>query len=106
MQKTIYGNVVEKLLVIYSKYCLNVQKELPDHVSTEMEFASFLYFVSLDNEGDKFVSNHILKWVPKLAEDILLNAKGKIYKAYRNSVKKFMNSKKERVLTAKTKGKQ
>ncbi len=101
-QKTIYGNVVEKLMANYLKYGLNVQKELPDHVSTEMEFASFLYFVSLDKEGDEFVSSHILRWVPKLAKDIVENAKGNYTKLIGIALEKFMDNERERILKPNT----
>ncbi len=103
IQKTIYGNIVEKLMATYLKYGLNVQKELPDHVSTEMEFTSFLYFVSLDKEADEFVSEHILRWVPKLAKDIQENAKGEYTRLIGVALSKFMKSETERIQKAHSK---
>lgn len=100
-ERTIYGKVVEKLIATYLKYGLIVQKELPDHVSTEMEFASFLYFVSLNKEGDEFVKSHILRWVPKLAKDIIENAKGEYTRLIGIALEKFMESERERILKAK-----
>lgn len=102
MQRTIYGSIIEKLMANYFKYGLNVQKELPDHVSTEMEFVSFLYFVSLDKEADEFVNVHILKWVPKLAKDIIENAKGEYTKLIGMALEKFMENELERTLKAKS----
>lgn len=102
IQKTIYGNVVGDLMANYLKYGLSVQKELPDHVSTEMEFASFLYFVSLDKEADEFVNVHILRWVPKLAKDIVENAKGEYTKLIGIALENFINSEKERILKKRT----
>ncbi|MDP8023292.1 MAG: TorD/DmsD family molecular chaperone [Nitrososphaeria archaeon] len=102
IQKTIYGSVLEKLMASYLKYGLNVQKELPDHVSTEMEFTSFLYFVSLDKEGDEFVSSHILRWVPKLANDIKENFKGEYTKLIGIALEKFMINERNRISKAKS----
>ncbi|MGC8661211.1 MAG: TorD/DmsD family molecular chaperone [Nitrososphaeria archaeon] len=96
-ERTIYGRVTGKLMSIYSKYGVYPQKELPDHVSTEMEFVSFLYFVSQDDEANDFVSNHIISWVPRLAEDITANARGDYTTLIGRSLSKFMQSERERI---------
>ncbi len=96
-QRTVYGNVVSDLMKIYSKYGIYPNKELPDHVSTEMEFASFLYFVSQDDEADNFVSKHILNWVPRLASDITANARGNYTRIIGTLLAAFMESEKERI---------
>lgn len=101
-ERTIYGRVIGKLMPIYSKYGVYPQKELPDHASTEMEFVSFLYFVSQDEEANDFVSKHIISWVPKLAADMIANSKGDYTKLIGLATSKFMESEKERILKAKS----
>jgi len=96
-QRTLYGNVVGELMKIYLKYGIYPSRELPDHVSTEMEFVSFLYFVSQDEEADNFVRKHILNWVPRLADDIRANARGEYTRVIGELLASFMKSEKERV---------
>ncbi|MGC8558114.1 MAG: TorD/DmsD family molecular chaperone [Nitrososphaeria archaeon] len=97
-ERTVYGRVIGKLMPLYSRYGVNPQKELPDHVSTEMEFVSFLYFVSQDDEANDFVNKHIISWVPRLAEDIMTNARGDYTALIGRSLSKFMQSERERIL--------
>ena len=96
-ERTVYGRVIGKLMPLYLKYGVKPQKELPDHVSTEMEFVSFLYFVSQDDEANDFVSNHIISWVPRLAEDIKANARGNYTRLIGEALSKFMQSEVERI---------
>ena len=69
-EKTIYGKVVVDLYDIYSKYGIQPMKQLPDHISTEMEFLAYLYYLGKEDEGKKFITDHLLKWVPQFIDDI------------------------------------
>ncbi|MEM0097403.1 MAG: molecular chaperone TorD family protein [Conexivisphaerales archaeon] len=96
-ERTIYGRVVGNLMQLYSKYGIHPQKELPDHISTEMEFVSFLYFVQQVEEANNFVNKHIINWAPKLAMDIIANAKGNYTRLIGVSLTRFIEREKGRL---------
>lgn len=52
-EKTIYGKVVVDLYDIYSKYGIQPMKQLPDHISSEMEFLAYLYYLGKGDEEGK-----------------------------------------------------
>ncbi len=67
----IYGRVVHDLAKWYRKYGVSPTTVPEDHASAELEFAAVLYGSGLVEEGDRFVREHVLSWMGRLAEDVL-----------------------------------
>ncbi|MBP1357070.1 MAG: molecular chaperone TorD family protein [Sulfolobus sp.] len=75
-ERTVLGSSVEKVMEEYLKFGIYPKKQLADHLSTELEFVSFLLNIDKTDEAKLFLTNHILTWVPKLVQDILTYSKG------------------------------
>ncbi|MCG2894176.1 MAG: molecular chaperone TorD family protein [Sulfolobales archaeon] len=89
-ERTIYGKVVAELYGIYSKYGIQPVKELPDHISTEMEFLAYVLYLGKEDEGRRFLVEHIFKWVPQFVNDIEKYHYGEYTKLLGNSLKLFL----------------
>ncbi|MGC9105982.1 MAG: TorD/DmsD family molecular chaperone [Thermoprotei archaeon] len=87
---TIYGRVVADLLRLYAQYGLNPEREMPDHIATELEFVAFLLFAGQNEVAEEFLARHLLVWAPKLAEDIMANNYGKYTFLLGKALKEFV----------------
>jgi|OSPMetMinimDraft_2_1075162.scaffolds.fasta_scaffold02311_3 Uncharacterized component of anaerobic dehydrogenases len=90
-ERTVYGISAQRVLEEYIKYGIYPKKQLADHISTELEFVSFLLFVEQEDEAKKFIKEHIVSWVPKLIEDILANSKGEYTKLLGIALEQFLD---------------
>ncbi|QGA54027.1 hypothetical protein GFS03_05290 [Sulfolobus sp. E5-1-F] len=90
-EKTVYGISAQRVLEEYTKYGIYPKKQLPDHISAELEFVSFLLFIGQEEEARRFIREHIVSWVPKLIEDILENSKGECTKLLGTAFKQFLD---------------
>jgi len=79
-EKTVLGLSAQQVIEKYSKYGIYPQKQLADHLSTELEFVSFLLYVDKVDEAKEFFKEHLLVWTPKLVQDILNYSKGEYTK--------------------------
>lgn len=84
-------------------------REPEDHISLEMYFMAHLCNKAIKslNDGNiedlrrsfkvqrTFLNNHILRWVPKLADDIIRHADTEFYKAVGKITKGFLDMEKE-----------
>jgi len=98
-EKTLYGKSTQEVLEYYTKYKIIPQKQVPDHISTEFEFVSFLFFINEENDANDFIKNHILNWVPQLAQDIINNAYGEYTRELGKALLAFVNEEKERIFS-------
>lgn len=44
---------------------------LDDHIGVELEFMSYLYRHSMKELKEKFVNEHLIKWVPDFCNDVV-----------------------------------
>ncbi len=97
MEKTVYGRSTQAVLEYYSRYGITPARQIPDHISTELEFVSFLFFINNESEANNFIKNHLLKWVPLLAQDIINNAYGEYTREIGKALLSFVEAEKERL---------
>ena len=93
----IYGKSAMEVMELYNAFGLQARKELPDHIATEFEFVAFLYKAKQEDLANKFVLEHILTWVPLLAQDVIKYAKGEYTRALGYALMKFMEAEKARL---------
>ncbi|AWR93803.1 TorD/DmsD family molecular chaperone [Acidianus brierleyi] len=98
-EKTLYGKSTQEVLEYYTKYKIIPQKQVPDHISTEFEFVSFLFFINEENDANDFIKTHILNWVPQLAQDIINNAYGEYTRELGKALLAFVNEEKKRIFS-------
>jgi len=89
-EKTVFGTSAQQVIEKYSKYGIYPQKQLADHLSTELEFVSFLLYVNKVDEAKKFLKEHLLVWTPKLVQDIINYSKGEYTKLLGLSLKQLI----------------
>lgn len=101
LERTVYGISAQKVLEEYLKYGINPRKQLPDHISTEMEFVSFLFYIHEKENAIRFIANHILVWAFRLVDDIFKYSKGEYTRLYGEALALFLEKEKERILAMK-----
>lgn len=99
VEKTVFGLSAQRVLEEYLKYGIIPKKQMPDHISTEMEFVSFLLYIHDEKNANTFILKHILNWVPRLADDIIRYSKGEYTRLIGETIKIFTESEKKRILS-------
>lgn len=59
---------------------LNTGNFLDDHIGIELEFMSYLYKNNINELKEKFIREHLIKWVPLFCNDIIKHAQTSFYK--------------------------
>lgn len=72
----LYGRVVHELSTWYRKRGVYPAALPEDHASAILEFASFLYASGSPEDADRFVSEHVISWMRRLASDVLAKCDG------------------------------
>lgn len=89
--RTVYGESTLEALNMYNEAGIEMStdfKDLPDHISVELEFIYFLYFSyrvkGNDNyyikQIEKFLNKHLIRWVHSFTEKIEERATVNFYK--------------------------
>ena len=90
LEGRLFGNANSIVQNVYSKWAIDVEPALSDHIATEFEFVALLKALSetSDNYNEAietvniFFNEHILKWVPNFAKTLKTNTQNKFYKLY------------------------
>lgn len=98
LNRTVHGRAVAKLNVWYRKYDLYPLPLPEDHVSAIAEFAAYLYHTGKD-DADKFVKEHVLTWMGKLAEDIINKCEEEYVKMLGLLLREFLSGEEKRLRT-------
>ena len=77
------GAAAEQVDVLYREWGLVVEGEQVDHVAAELEFVAFL--LTLDtpearNAAETFTRDHLARWVPRFAEDVIRESRLGFYR--------------------------
>ncbi|MEM3629734.1 MAG: molecular chaperone TorD family protein [Candidatus Bathyarchaeia archaeon] len=110
----LYSDVVDKLSEMYLEEGLIKSpdfKEPEDHIALELHFMAHLCrkaIISLNGEKRQdllkylkiqktFLAEHLLKWAPRLAEDIITHANTTFYRAIGKITKGFLNIEEKKI---------
>ena len=70
---------------------------LPDHLSAELVFMSYLAENSLVEHQKRFLESHLVKWVPRYCDAVSIHANTIFYKEVANLLKEFILSESEQL---------
>jgi TorA maturation chaperone TorD len=65
---------------------------IPDHISAELLFMSYLIENGLTEHRIKFLREHLFRWVPEYCDEIQRHANSAFYKEVANILKEFILS--------------
>ena len=99
LEGRLFGNANMIVRNIYSKWAMEVEPALADHLATEFEFLAFLKALEETsdsfNDSNKtmvnFFKEHILNWVPKFAGTLKDNTQNKFYSYYADYLLKLLS---------------
>jgi len=79
----------------YAQAGLTIEEEMemiPDHLSLEFLFMSYLVNIKNADLQDKFLEEHLMKWVPYYCEEVKREAKTVFYKEIAGITEDFLDS--------------
>ncbi len=91
----LWGKASEEVQTFYRAAGLIIDDEtymVPDHLSAELLFMSYLAENEHEKEEEKFLEEHVLKWVPAYCDEIRKAAATTFYKEVANLLKEFILS--------------
>ncbi len=65
---------------------------IPDHISAEMPFMSYLIKNGISELQKKFLEDHLVKWIPEYCNELQKYAGTVFYKEIANILKEFILS--------------
>lgn len=91
----LWGKAAEDVQAFYSRAGLVIDEEInlmPDHISSELLFMSYLIENGILETQKKFFERHIMKWIPEYCDMIENHAGTIFYKEIANILKEFLLS--------------
>ncbi|MGC9117185.1 MAG: hypothetical protein ACP5ID_06305, partial [Conexivisphaera sp.] len=67
------------------------------HAAAVLEFAAVLYGTGSADEGDRFVREHVLTWMGKLADDVIDKCSSECVKSLGRALSRFVAREAERL---------
>jgi TorA maturation chaperone TorD len=86
------GSPAERVALVYSRTGLKASREMPDHVSTELEFMAYALAFQPNEVFINFFTEHILPWVPRFVEDVADHASIEFYRELARALKRFIET--------------
>lgn len=89
------GRAAEKVQEIYRSAGLVIDEEIdliPDHLSVELLFMSYLIERGLLDEQKSFLEEHLLQWVPAFCDEIKKHARTTFYREVADMLKELLSS--------------
>lgn len=91
----LWGKATEEVQAFYNSAGLTIDEEIrlmPDHISMEMLFMSYLIENGLSMLQKIFLGEHLIKWVPEYCDELQKHAGTAFYKEVANILKEFILS--------------
>ena len=91
----LWGRAAEEVQEFYGAAGLVMGEEMslmPDHISMEMLFMSYLIENGLSELQWRFLDEHLVKWIPEYCDEVRRHAGTVFYKEVANIVKEFILS--------------
>ena len=93
-----WGTVTEKIQERYHAAGVMIDEEtglIPDHISAELSFMSYLIENGLADEQEEFLKDHLVVWIPGFCEDLKETAQTTFYREVADLLKEFVLSDQE-----------
>lgn len=94
----IWGRAADEVQTFYSSAGIMIDEEInliPDHISAEMLFMSYLIENGISELQKKFLEEHLVKWIPEYCNELQKYAGTVFYKEVANILKEFILSEHE-----------
>ena len=91
----LWGRVTGEVQEAYRSAGIMIDTEvalIPDHLSVELLFMSYLIEAGKTNDQKRFLGEHLVKWVPDYCEEILKHAKTVFYREVAELLREFVLS--------------
>lgn len=91
----LWGNATKAVQAFYRSEGLVISEELnpvPDHISLELMFMSYLIEKGLAGQQKEFMEEHMFKWIPDCCDEIASHAVTTFYKEVCGLLKDFITS--------------
>ncbi|HCZ11721.1 MAG TPA: hypothetical protein DHV16_05600 [Nitrospiraceae bacterium] len=91
----LWGRAAEEVQALYGSTGLVMGEEtglMPDHISMEMLFMSYLIENGLHDLQWKFLDEHLVRWIPEYCDEVRRHAGTVFYKEVANVMKEFILS--------------
>lgn len=97
----LWGKAAEEVQTFYITTGIVMDEEInlmPDHISAEMLFMSYLIENGILELQKKFLEEHLVKWIPEYCNELQRHASTFFYKEIANILKEFILSEHELML--------
>jgi len=91
----LWGKAAEEVQAFYISAGIVMDEEInliPDHISAEMPFMSYLIKNGISELQKKFLEDHLVKWIPEYCNELQKYAGTVFYKEIANILKEFILS--------------
>ncbi|MCL5976913.1 MAG: molecular chaperone TorD family protein [Nitrospirae bacterium] len=91
----LWGKATEEVQLFYSSAGIMMDEDIsliPDHISAEMLFMSYLIENGISELQKKFLEEHLVKWIPEYCNEFQKYAGTVFYKEVANILKEFILS--------------
>ena len=91
----LWGRATGEVQGLYHSAGIMIDEEinlLPDHLSAELLFMSYLIENGLTEEQERFLSEHLLAWIPEYCDEIQKHARTTFYREAAELLKEFVSS--------------
>jgi TorA maturation chaperone TorD len=89
----LWGRATEEVEAFYNSVGLTIDEEInliPDHISAELLFMSYLIDNRLLNEQKSFMEKHLLQWIPQYCDELNRQASTGFFKEVALLLKEFI----------------
>ncbi len=94
----LWGKATEEVQLFYSSAGIMMDEDIsliPDHISAELFFMSYLVENGLSGLQQRFLEDHLSKWIPEYCGEVQKHAGTNFYKEIANILKEFILSEHE-----------
>lgn len=94
----LWGKATEEVQAFYISAGIVMDEEInliPDHISVELLFMSYLVENGLSGLQQRFLEDHLSKWIPEYCDELQKHAGTNFYKEIANILKEFILSEHE-----------
>ncbi|MFA5352868.1 MAG: molecular chaperone TorD family protein [Thermodesulfovibrionales bacterium] len=96
----LWGRATEEVQAFYLSVGLAIDEEvnlIPDHLSAELLFMAWLIDNGLEEQEERFLVEHLLKWVPEYCDQVRSRAQTGFYRDVADLLKEFILSEYEEI---------